>query len=189
MILILDCGSSKTRYIRDLVDNFIDVEVQPILDFQNNEPDKYKGVILSGAPILVTEQDVSNFLEAISWIKETHIPVLGICFGHQIIGMLFGAQAYRMREDRDWQIIESFEYSPLLEKIPVEFEMMEDHCETISIPPGFDLIASSDACVNEVMQHKERKIYGVQFHPEVSGNHGAVIIENFINICLGNEDL
>jgi len=46
------------------------------------------------------------------------------------------------------------------------------------------LIASSDACVNEVMQHKTKKIFGVQFHPEVSGNHGRVMIENFVKIAL-----
>ena len=64
--------------------------------------------------------------------------------------------------------------------------MMEDHCETISIPQGFELVASSDACVNEAMQHKERAIFGVQFHPEVSGNHGRILIENFIKVCQRN---
>jgi GMP synthase (glutamine-hydrolysing) len=61
--------------------------------------------------------------------------------------------------------------------------MMEDHCESISIPPNFKLIGSSDACVNEAMQHQTKKIYGVQFHPEVSGNHGRVIFENFVHLC------
>ena len=61
---------------------------------------------------------------------------------------------------------------------------MEDHCETVSIPSDFNLIAVSDACVNEGMQHKEKLIFGVQFHPEVSGNMGTLIIENFVNICL-----
>jgi len=115
--------------------------------------------------------------------KKTKLPVLGICFGHQLIGLLFGASASRMREDRDWQTVEAFEDCILFNRLPDEVEMMEDHCETISIPPGFQHIASSDACINEVMQHKTREIYGVQFHPEVSGNHGNIMIENFVKIC------
>lgn len=62
--------------------------------------------------------------------------------------------------------------------------MMEDHCETISIPANFKLIASSDACVNEAMEHTELPLFGIQFHPEVSGNHGRIVIENFVNFCL-----
>ena len=61
--------------------------------------------------------------------------------------------------------------------------MIEDHCESISIPNGFKLIASSDVCVNEAMQHHSELIFGVQFHPEVSGNHGRILFENFIKLC------
>jgi GMP synthase (glutamine-hydrolysing) len=60
---------------------------------------------------------------------------------------------------------------------------MEDHCESISVPPGFVLVASSDACVNEIMQHQTKPFFGVQFHPEVSGNHGSLLIENFAKVA------
>jgi GMP synthase (glutamine-hydrolysing) len=60
---------------------------------------------------------------------------------------------------------------------------MEDHCEAISIPANFIHVAVSDACVNEAMMHQTKSLFGVQFHPEVSGNHGRVIIENFVHIC------
>ena len=65
-----------------------------------------------------------------------------------------------------------------------EIEMRENSSETVSIAPGFQLVASSDSCVNEIMQHKEKAIFGVQFHPEVSGNHGSILIENFVNHCI-----
>ena len=64
-----------------------------------------------------------------------------------------------------------------------EIELMEDHCEAISIPANFIHVAVSDACVNEAMMHQTKSLFGVQFHPEVSGNHGRVIIENFVHIC------
>jgi GMP synthase (glutamine-hydrolysing) len=187
MILILDCGSSKTQYIEEAIDEFSDFKTVPILNFTNDDLQNITGLVISGAPILITEQNISAYLEKILWIKETKIPVLGICFGHQLIGITFGAYCARMREDRDWQTVEVFEECPLFEKLPTEFEVMEDHCETVSIPAGFKLIAASDVCVNEAMQHSTLPIFGVQFHPEVSGNFGRVIFDNFTRICLGNQ--
>ena len=184
-ILVIDCGSNKTPYISQIVDDYMDVTTCKLLDFTNEDLNGITGVIISGAPILITEVDPTRYLEKVECIKDTKIPVLGICFGHQIIGLLFGASSSRMREDRDWQTVEAYEECILFNRLPDEIEMMEDHCETISIPPNFQLIASSDACINEVMQHIDRKIYGVQFHPEVSGNHGNILIENFVKVCEG----
>lgn len=184
MILVIDCGSSKTKYIEQVVDDFIDVKPCRLMDFEEEVLQDVKGVIISGAPLLITEVNMEPYLEKMKWIKSTSLPVLGICFGHQLIGILHGAFGSKMREDRDWQVIEAFEDSPLFNRLPNEVEMMQDHCETISIPEHFLLIASSDACVNEVMQHKEKPLFGVQFHPEVSGNHGRILIENFVNLCL-----
>lgn len=187
MILILDCGSAKTPFIEEAVDEFSDYKTIPILAFEKEVLNSVQGVIISGAPLLITEQDIKPYLEKIDWIKSTEIPVLGICFGHQLIGLTFGAFGSKMREDRDWQTIEVFEDCVLFEKLPSEFEMMEDHCETISIPAGFSLIASSDACVNEAMQHTSLPLFGVQFHPEVSGNLGRVIFDNFVRFCLTDQ--
>ena len=106
-----------------------------------------------------------------------------INFKTLLIGMLFGAYPSRMREDRDWQEIEILIDDEILDKLPSSFSMMEDHCESISIPPGFDLLATSDACVNEMMRHQKKLVYGVQFHPEVSGNSGMILFQNFYNIC------
>lgn len=186
MILILDCGSSKTPFIESMVDEFCDFTTIPILDFEETSLFNVNGVIISGAPLLITEQDISPYLAKLKWLKTIHMPTLGICFGHQLIGITFGAFGQKMREDRDLQVIEAFEDSLLLDKLPTEFEMIEDHCETISIPQYFKLVASSDACVNEVMEHQTLPIYGVQFHPEVSGNYGRIIFDNFIKIALNH---
>lgn len=184
MILIVDCGSQKVPYIEEQVDQLCDFKTVSLFDSTKENLAEYVGVVISGAPILITEVDTQPYLNALSWVKDSPIPVLGICFGHQMLGMLHGALPSRQREDRDWQVIESLLESPLFDKLPAEFEMMQDHCECISIPPGFDLIASSDACINEAMQHKNKALYGVQFHPEVSGNTGHILMENFVNICL-----
>ncbi len=186
MILILDCGSSKTPFIHKAVDEHMDARIVSILDCTESDLNDVLGVIISGAPILITEQNIDVYLAKTEWIKNTELPVLGICFGHQLLGIHFGSFGARMSEDRDWQTIEIFEEDDLFKRLPKELNMMEDHCETISIPVDFKLLGSSDACVNEAMRHKTRKLYGVQFHPEVSGNHGFQIFQNFVDICAGN---
>ncbi|MEI8192630.1 MAG: hypothetical protein EBR91_00600 [Flavobacteriia bacterium] len=182
-ILIIDCGSQKTPDIESAVDEYCDFDTVPFFEVDESQLSTYSGVIFSGAPILITEEDVDPFLSKINWVKEATMPILGICFGHQIIGLLFEAQGDRMKECRGYNEIEQFVDSPLLDRLPAIFEMMEDHCEGISIPKDFVLVANSDDCINEVMQHESKPIYGVQFHPEVSGNYGYILIENFVRIC------
>ncbi len=185
MILIINCGSSKCIHIEEMVDEFVDFETKNLDDFSEtiHLTENIQGVIISGAPILITEVDPTPYLEKFLWLKETKLPVLGICFGHQILGMTFGAYANRQKDDRDFQTIELINESVLFEKFPEEFEMLEDHCECISLPKDFLHLCVSDACVNEGMQHKEKALFGVQFHPEVSGNMGRLLFDNFIKIC------
>jgi GMP synthase (glutamine-hydrolysing) len=183
MILIIDCGSAKTPLIEEMVYEFDDTLVVPLLDFCEADLQSIHGVVISGAPILITEVDTTPFLEKFTWLKTTVLPVLGICFGHQMMGLTYGALANRQREDRDWQIVEIIHACSLFDRMPTEIEFMEDHCESISIPPDFIHVGVSDATVNEAMMHKEKPLYGVQFHPEVSGNMGAILFENFVNIC------
>lgn len=184
MIVLIDCGSQKTPLIEDMIYEHADVRVVPMFDL--NPDIDFKdviGVVISGAPILITEKDPEPYLERFQWLKNSTVPVLGICFGHQMLGLTFGASAHRQREDRDWQEIEVLAECPLFNKLPQTLELMEDHCEAISIPGDFIHVATSDSCVNEAMMHKSLPLFGVQFHPEVSGNFGAIILENFVNIC------
>lgn len=186
MILIIDCGSKKTPYIEEAVDLQMDFKTIGINDMTENDLNGIKGVIISGAPILITEVGMEPYMKRLSFIETCELPILGICFGHQLIGLIHGAYASRQKEDRDWQVIEVVEDCSLFDKLPSDFEMMEDHCESISVPKGFKLIATSDACVNEAMMHLTKPIFGVQFHPEVSGNMGTTLIENFVDICMKN---
>lgn len=183
MIIILDCGSDKVPFIEQMVDEFMDFKTVPFLEFNPDDRENVKGIIASGAPLLITEIDMSKYLKVSSWMKTIDIPYLGICFGHQVLGLHHGAFGSKIKEDRDWQEIEQMENDPLFSRMPNVFKMMEDHCEVISIPAGFKLLSSSDASINEGMRHKEKNLFGVQFHPEVSGNMGSIMIENFIKIC------
>ena len=184
MIYILDCGSSKTKFIHQMVDEYMECKTIPFFDFKNINLTDAIGVIISGAPILITEEDMNPYLEASAWIKEVSVPLLGICFGHQLIGLHFGSLANKMKEDRGFQEIEVFEESLLFSRLPRIIEMQEDHCEFITVPQHFKLLASSDCSFNEAMEHKDKPIFGIQFHPEVSGNYGNILIENFLKVCV-----
>ena len=184
MILLINCGTQNARRIAEILDDHIDVQEVDYRELSSVEMDNYSGVVISGSRILITEQDISPFLTHLSFISTTHLPVLGIGFGHQLISLLFGGFVTRTRTIQDVQLIESFEPCVLLDKLPNEFEMLTDLRETASVPSEFLLIASSDECVNEVMQHRSKPIFGVQFHPESSGNAGAIILSNFANLCL-----
>lgn len=191
MILVIDCGSNKTPQIVRCVDEYMDVEAVSLENLSEKDLSTYKGIIISGAPILLTEVDYQPYLEQFAWVKEYSMPILGICFGHQLLGLIHGAAVTRQKEDRDWQTIEIIEDDDLFNRFPKEFEMMEDHCETVSIPGNFTHLAVSDACINEAMKHKDKPFYGVQFHPEVSGNIGYLLFDNFTRICLklANEEV
>lgn len=181
MILILDCGSSKTPFIEEIVDELNDYRTVGILDIHEFDFSTFKGVIISGAPILITEINMEMYLIGIDKVIQSKLPILGICFGHQLLGLHFGAIGSKMKADREYTEIEVYETCPIFDKLPSVFDMQEDHCECISIPANFTLVASSDNCVNEAMMHNEFPYFGIQFHPEVSGNFGALILENFIN--------
>ena len=92
MILLIDCGSNKTKFIEEIVDNYCDVMSVPLLDVTIDHLQGKSGVILSGAPILFTEMDATPYLKRTEWIKTTELPILGICFGHQILSKELGGR-------------------------------------------------------------------------------------------------
>ncbi len=185
MIVIINCGSSKTPFFEEIVSGFdLECEIVKLDNINIGQVSNSNGVIVSGAPILLTEVDQQPYLDRLSFLKEISIPVLGVCFGHQILGMLHGAEVDRCKEDRSWQNIRQVTPSTLFEGIDVEAEFMEDHCECISLPEEFLHTATSEICEVEGMQHRSKPMFGVQFHPEVSGTNGVRLLENFCKGCM-----
>lgn len=183
MLLVVDCGSSKTGHfarIATLAGVLSEtVKMQQLPQVQLNA---YSHILISGAPILLTEVNPADYLPYFSGLKDTKCPILGVCFGHQITGLLHGATAMRCAEDRSWQTLEIVGNSPLFNGLQPDVEMMEDHCECISLPKGFELLASSQTCEVEAMKHPDRAWFGVQFHPEVSGAAGERLLRNFLSL-------
>ena len=181
-ILIVDCGSSKVPNICNLVTHFgTTVQLIKMQDLKPDYAENCKGIIISGAPILITKTDIEKLLQPFLFLKNCPIPILGICFGHQIIGLLYGAEIFLGKEERTEIPINIIEKSPIFNDIASkELIVSQDHTEGITLPQDFILLANSASYQNEAMQHKTKKIFGVQFHPETSSDIAKLIIKNFL---------
>lgn len=117
-----------------------------------------------------------------SWLKETPLPVLGICAGMQILCTTFGG-AVRDGCEIGMTDIHVTVPHPLLPP-PPSFQAYELHCSCCDPPGGWPALASSNACIQAV-RHPERPLFGVMFHPEVRNDR---VIEKFLEMYCGKTE-
>ncbi|NCO97466.1 MAG: hypothetical protein COY38_04990 [Candidatus Aenigmarchaeota archaeon CG_4_10_14_0_8_um_filter_37_24] len=187
MICIIDCGTSWLEEIKKNVSEL--KKPYKVIKFDEIEDCKFKsfsGIIISGAPTLLTQVDLKKYMSLFRFIKTVSIPILGICLGHQIIGLLYGSEVHVGKMVNKKEKIEIVKQDDLFLGIKNNSLFQEEHSEFITLPEEFQLLAKSKTCDNEAMKHKKRKIYGVQFHPEVSGSNGKMVLDNFLKIRSNN---
>ena len=143
-----------------------------------------KGFILSGGPASVNEPGASL---APDYIYESHLPVLGICYGMQVLTKQLGGQvASGTKQEYGHAILHlSNVDSPLFADLPTSPSIWMSHADRIEeMPPGFSTLAYTENSPIAVMGNKEG-IYGLQFHPEVVHTpEGKTILKNFVyRIC------
>jgi GMP synthase (glutamine-hydrolysing) len=184
MVTIVNFGSSKTPLIAEMVSACgADNKIVKWNECNSNDFQNSSGIIFSGSPTMFTEADHKPYIENFSFIKEGKIPVLGICFGHQLIGILHGAKIFRGVAVRTRIKIAVLKEDALFNGLTPVTEMNEDHTEGITLPPSFIHLATSSTYTVEGMRHPNLPLWGVQFHPEVSGETGKKLIGNFVNVC------
>ncbi len=188
-ILIIDFGSQVTKLIARRIRE-LGVFSQ-IISFNDITKDKLKksfikGIIFSGGPKSVDEK---NSPKISKYIYEVDIPILGICYGLQLIAKQFGGKIIPSK-DREFgkTNIELKKKSPLLKNVFLKKknQVWMSHSDKVyKIPDNFEKIASTENCEFAVIQNLKRNIFGVQFHPEVVHTiRGEKIINNFVkNIC------
>ncbi|MFC2020155.1 glutamine-hydrolyzing GMP synthase, partial [Chloroflexota bacterium] len=150
---------------------------------------KPRGFILSGGPASVYEPDAPL---APSYVYESHLPVLGICYGMQAITKQLGGQVgLGSKCEYGHAILHLSEVdSPLFADLPDSSPVWMSHADKIEeMPPGFTAMAQTENSPIAVMGN-DRGIFGLQFHPEVvHTHHGKIILRNFVRRicgCQGN---
>ena len=202
-ILILDFGSQVTQLIaRRIREAHVFCEVHPC-DVGSDWIREYardgnlKGVILSGSHASVYEDTTDKAPQA---VFELGIPVLGICYGMQTMAHQLGGivQSGHKREFGHADV-RAHGHTRLLEGIQDYatsmghgmLQVWMSHGDKVTeLPPGFQLMASTDSCPIAGMADEKRRFYGVQFHPEVTHTpRGAALLERFVlEICQARAD-
>ncbi|MEM3618541.1 MAG: glutamine-hydrolyzing GMP synthase, partial [Candidatus Bathyarchaeia archaeon] len=143
-----------------------------------------KGLILSGGPASVFDADAPKPDKR---IFDLGLPVLGLCYGHQLIAQIFGGKvgpAKRKEFGSTYAIIGK--PVDVLKDLNRKERVWMSHSDTVfSVPPEFDVLAHTQNCPVAAFKHKTRPIYGLQWHPEVVHTvNGAKMLHNFIfEVC------
>ncbi|MEO0265675.1 MAG: glutamine-hydrolyzing GMP synthase [candidate division WOR-3 bacterium] len=184
-ILILDFGSQYTQLIARRVREIgVYSEIVPYWTKPRDFQSEVKGIILSGGPASVYDQTAP--LPSLEIFK-LGVPVLGICYGLQVIAHLFGGKVIPgSHKEYGFQKLEIVKESELLKGVKNNSVVWMSHGDKVdSVPEGFEVIARTENSPYAVIENPQLKIYGVQFHPEVAHTEeGLKVIHNFArNIC------
>ena len=184
-ILIIDFGSQFTQLIaRRIRELGVFCEIISHKKIKNKDINKFvKGIILSGGPLNVYQIKKYSFDKK---ILENNKPILGICFGHQILSKLNGGRVrqskYRefglvnIHKKRESILIKNFFNNKKINKVWMS------HADQVSkLPKNFNVVASSQNSKFAIIENKSKNYFGVQFHPEVTHTeNGKKLIKNFI---------
>lgn len=141
------------------------------------------GIILSGGPASVLAEDAPRCAEG---VYSLGVPVLGICYGMQLTAHLLGGQVERAAQREYGRIgVTMDDRNSLLQGMSAASSCWMSHTyQVVCCPEGFVPVAHSENCPVAAMVNEEKRIYGVQFHPEVThSDEGRMVIENFLRIC------
>ncbi len=190
-ILILDFGSQYTQLIaRKVREVGVFAEIHPFnIEKAKLEEINPKGIILSGGPSSVYSEGAPHPLFN---VFELGIPVLGICYGLQLIAFTQNGQVdAAAKREYGKAIVNVVEDNPLLKGISNNAQMWMSHGDSLSkMPDGFETIANTENAPICAIANIEKKIYGVQFHPEVHHSlEGKKVLENFVRTICGCVDV
>ncbi len=185
-ILILDFGSQYTQLIaRRVRESGVFCEIHPYnYDWRKNRPPLLKGIILSGSPFSVNDKQAPLISRD---IYDSGVPVLGICYGLQLTTHLLGGEvAASHKKEYGRAELRLRQKSPLFKNIPEESTVWMSHGDKVlQLPSGFSAIATTDNSPYAAIQHREKSLFGLQFHPEVAHSaFGRQMLENFLfEVC------
>ena len=189
-ILVLDFGGQYAHLIARRVRSFkVYSEIVPP-DLTEEELKAYqerltvKGLILSGGPASVYDEAAPR---CGSYIFSLGLPLLGICYGHQLMAHVLGGEVTKL-DKAEYGVAEAYidkPVGPLRGLGPVEKVWMSHRDSVVKLPQGFEVLAHTENCAVAAMGDESRKIYGLQWHPEVVHTaRGDEMLRNFVfDVC------
>jgi GMP synthase (glutamine-hydrolysing) len=147
--------------------------------------EKVSGIILGGSNLKYSNKlcacSINNNIIS---LLEFNVPILGICFGYQTLSMAYGGNVTSMAKMVDTRKKVQLKKSKIFKNLRKEEKFKFMHGDYVDeVPKSFKVIAKTSNGMVQGIQHKTKPIYGVQFHPEISGKSGEVLLENFLNMC------
>ena len=185
MILVIDFGGQYNQLIaRRVRDLNVYCEVVPytkaLEEIKAKSPD---GVIFTGGPNSVYAEDAPKIEKE---VFELGIPILGLCYGMQLMAHSLGGEVKESSQREFGKTEFKLEDNEIFKDIPKESIVWMSHVDkVVKLPEGFKIIGSTDNTEIAAMTDERRKLYALQFHPEVNhSEYGIKMIENFlVNIC------
>ncbi len=189
MILVLDFGSQYTQLIARRVRELnVYSEVHPFsMKIEEIKKIQPKGIILSGSPSSIYEKNAPLPAKE---IFDLGVPVLGICYGMQVVSEFFGGNVAGAKQ-REYGFAElTAKKSSLFSGLKPKETVWMSHGDKITkMPADFEVIGHTANSKYAAIKHKTRKIFAVQFHPEVvHTKNGKKILNNFVKICGAKPD-
>ncbi len=181
MILVVNFGGQYAHLItRRIRDTGVYAEIIPYTEISPSivKEKKPRALILSGGPSSVYEPSAPKIGR---WILEMGIPVLGICYGFQLIAHMMGGEVRRSKGEYGPTKVKVLERGGLFAGWGEEELVWMSHSDHVArVPEGFVVTALSENGYVAAFRHEEKPIYGVQFHPEVKHTpKGRLLLENF----------
>jgi GMP synthase (glutamine-hydrolysing) len=150
--------------------------------------DSCDGVVLSGSPALLTDKTTpAKYRKEIDAMTDSRVPIMGVCFGHQLMAHAFGAEVVKDGRHVTRMVKTTvLADDPLFEGLPRSLMLRESRYEVVkSLPEGFNLLAKSETSRIAAMKHPARPLYGAQFHPEAytkANPEGNRVVGNFVHM-------
>ena len=185
-VVVLDFGGQYAQLIaRRVRDLNVYCEIKPY----SSAPESlshYRGIIFTGGPGSVYAPGAPLCGPE---VFQLGIPVLGICYGAQVMAHMLGGGVQPAGTAEFGKTVASFDASsPIFDGVPESVAWMSHNDQVVRLPEGFASCAKSAHCPVAAMENRERRLYGVQFHPEVAHTeHGNQILQNFLYRVCGCE--
>ena len=189
-ILVLDFGGQYCHLIgrrvreQGVYSEIVAHDISPEEVKALNEKFNVKGLILSGGPASVYEPNAPKLDPR---ILDMNLPILGLCYGHQLLAQLTNGKV-EPAACKEYGIAQVAIDKPvgLLEGLSEKEKVWMSHGDTVfALPPDFEVLAHTENCPVAAFRHKQKPIYGLQWHPEViHTENGMLMLRNFIfQVC------